>query len=130
MNIEIYLPFPPTINNYYVKTSRGIYISSKGKKFRAAVEAEVVSQLGDWAATTDRLLLEVILWPPDKRKRDLDNYMKALLDSLTQCRLWEDDSQIDQLFVYRGAKVTNGSVFMRIQSAGPVIPVGSTIPAD
>lgn len=130
MSIELYLPFPPTVNNYYVKTSRGIYISQKGKKFRDQVNAETLAQLGDFDPLPDKLLVEIIFWPPDKRKRDLDNYLKALLDALTHASLWEDDSQIDQLFIYRGSKCTQGATFLRATPAGPIIPVGGILPED
>ena len=128
LHYELYLPFPPTVNNYYVKTKRGVFISSKGKLFRQQAAESVLQQLGDPPVITERMLVEVVLYPPDMRKRDLDNYMKALLDSLTCCNLWEDDSLVDQLFNYRGAKTPGGQVFMRITPAGPVLPVGCVPP--
>lgn len=37
--------------------------------------------------------LSVTLCPPDKRKRDMDNFAgKALLDALTLAGVWADDS--------------------------------------
>ena len=38
---------------------------------------------------------------PDKRRRDLDNLLKATLDSLTHAGVWSDDSQIDALSIRR-----------------------------
>lgn len=129
MQYEIYLPFPPTVNNYYIKTKRGVFISQKGKKFRAEVEAAVVEQLPT-VHIDERMLVEVVLYPPDKRKRDVDNYHKALFDSLTVCGLWEDDCLIDQAFVYRGEVCKSGSVFMRITDAGPILKLGQRPPDD
>jgi crossover junction endodeoxyribonuclease RusA len=62
------------------------------------------------------------LYPPDSRTRDLDNYLKALLDACTHAGLWDDDQLIDQLFVYRGITVKSGNVRMSISEAGPLIP--------
>jgi len=47
---------------------------------------------------------------PDKRRRDLDNLPKALLDGLTHSGIWDDDSQIDDLRIMRGEIVKGGSV--------------------
>jgi crossover junction endodeoxyribonuclease RusA len=38
-----------------------------------------------------------LLLPPDKRQRDLDNYLKALLNSLTHADVWEEGMQIRNL---------------------------------
>lgn len=125
MNIEFYVPFPPTVNSYYVKTKRGVFISQKGRKFREDVAEAISQQLpGLVIESVDRLMMECVLFVPDERRRDVDNYNKSLLDALKHAGLFEDDSQIDQLFVYRGAKVYGGSVFIRLGDAGPVIPVG------
>jgi len=42
---------------------------------------------------------------PDKRRRDLDNLPKAVLDGLTHAALWHDDSQIDDLRVWRSDRM-------------------------
>ena len=128
MNIELFLPFPPTVNNYYVKTKRGVFISQKGRKFREAIKDAVHEQIPGFDVLTCKLLVEVTLFVPDKRIRDLDNYMKALLDSLTQAEVWEDDSQIDQLFIYRGERHYGGSVQISISEAGPVLRLASQLP--
>jgi crossover junction endodeoxyribonuclease RusA len=127
VNYDFFLGFPPTVNNYYVKTQRGVFISQKGRKYREAVAEAINGQMAG-LYIQDKILVEVILYPPDNRKRDLDNYMKSLLDALTQSGLWEDDSLIDQLFVYRGVKVSpSGSVTVSIKEAAPLIPVGYTL---
>ena len=136
MNYELFLPFPPTVNNYYVKTKRGVFISMKGKKFRAEVEEAVNQQLPS-VFIEDKMLVEVVLYPPDRRIRDLGNYDKALMDALTECGLWEDDSLIDQQFFYRG-EVFNGEagnrkhgmVYMKISDAGPIMKIGQRPPDD
>jgi crossover junction endodeoxyribonuclease RusA len=125
MNIELYLPWPPSVNNYYVKTKRGMFISAKGRKFRDQTAEAINSQVPGLAIPSDdRLLFEVVLFPPDARIRDVDNYSKSLLDAIVQTGLLPDDKQIDQLFIYRGQRVMNGSVFCRIAEAGPVVPAG------
>lgn len=124
MEIELFLGWPPSINNYYSHTSHGAFINSRGKKYRHDVCSAVHDQLPG-ITLPGKLHVEIVCWEPDRRKRDLDNLMKATLDAITHSGLWEDDSQIDQLCVYRGSVSTkNGMLGLRINPAGPVIPVG------
>jgi crossover junction endodeoxyribonuclease RusA len=129
--VEFYLPFPPSVNNYYVKTNRGMFISMKGKKFRQQVQEAIYQQVPDCRLDEEeKLLVEVVLFAPDKRKRDVDNYNKSLLDAITKTQLWEDDSQIDQLFNYRGEVVKGGQVFVRISAGGPILKITDRLPED
>lgn len=82
------------------------YISKKGLDFRYAVGRAVPRTIKPLAG---RLMVSVILYPPDKRRRDIDNPIKILLDSLQRACVFEDDSQIDRLLVERGAQVKGGS---------------------
>ena len=126
MHYELHLPFPPTINSYYKRGNNYQYISMKGKKFRAAVEAEVEQQMAGLGVLPleDRLYVIVVVHMPDKRTRDVDNYMKALLDACTKAGVWIDDEQIDQLIIYRGAQCYSGAIAMAITDGGPEIPIG------
>lgn len=124
--IEIHLPWPPTVNNYYGTLIRGKrkipYIKAQGKQFRKDVEEAIHQQLPGFDTLDDSLYVEVVLYPPDARRRDLDNYMKALLDAITLSNIWEDDSQIDQLSIFRGVKMPKGMVTVKIDLGGPVMP--------
>lgn len=46
--------------------------------------------------TTQPIILEVIIYHWDKRKRDIDNYNKILLDAMEGI-VYEDDSQIIEM---------------------------------
>ena len=116
------LPFPPSQNGYYRsipmgKSTRQI-ISKKGREFRDSVELRVALARanGDIKETlTGRLRVAMWLDPPDRRKRDLDNYLKAALDGMTKAGVWVDDEQIDQLEIYRGLVEKPGQVVVNIQ---------------
>jgi len=41
--------------------------------------------------------MSIECYPPDRRKRDLDNLGKCIADSLQHARVYADDSQIDFL---------------------------------
>lgn len=100
MIINLTLPWPPTVNTYYRNVNGMMKISEKGRAYRKAVADQVMIQRGA-KGLTDRINVSVIAHVPDKRKRDLDNLFKAILDSLTHAGVWVDDSQIDELSISR-----------------------------
>ena len=123
--VYLQLPFPPTVNSYYLK---GKIISSKGRVFRESVEQECAEQIVQNLKLMDRLECAVILYPPDSRTRDLDNYLKALQDAITHAGVWEDDKQIDYGEQYRGQIVPGGACKVRIKLfEGMVLPFTNDI---
>ena len=76
-------------------------LSEEGRKYRHAVRAAV----GQRKALHGRLRVSIEVRMPDKRRRDLDNLPKAILDSLTHAGVWCDDSQIDDLRVWRSDRM-------------------------
>ena len=104
---EVTLPWPHTINTYWRHKITGrlatVYITQQGKQYRQAVNNLVLeaAMLQRYLKATGPLRVEIEAYPPDRRKRDLDNILKSLLDSLTHAGVWEDDSQIDDLRIYR-----------------------------
>ena len=91
--MQLQLPWPPTVNSYYGGGTHGRrYVTHKGKAFCERVvdicEQHNVQQITHGVAVIARM------HPPDKRKRDVDNYWKALLDAMTAGRVWDDDSRV------------------------------------
>jgi crossover junction endodeoxyribonuclease RusA len=116
--LNIHLPFPPTVNTYY-RTFRGrMLISKKGREYKKIVEAECLRQRVHGKRLACRLFVEVFAYPPDKRKRDLDNMLKPLLDSLAGAGVFVNDSQIDDLRIVRGHQDKPGKVVVNIWRKG------------
>lgn len=111
----IRIPFPPSVNHYYQRFRNHVSISKRGRDFRKSV----VEILGPMTPRKGRLAVVLVLCPPDRRRRDIDNFQKGLFDALTKSGVWEDDSQVDFLCVIRGAiDRTGGSVLFAIEDAG------------
>jgi len=98
-HIELNLPWPPSVNHYWGQFGKRRFIAKKGVDFRAAVlqacQEQAVQPL------EGRLAVHVTLFPPDKRKRDIDNILKSLLDACEHAGCYASDSQIDELHIVR-----------------------------
>lgn len=97
---RIELPWPPSVNHYWKHTRNGAYIAKAGREYRQLVELAVLIA-GGRRNLRGRLSLFISATPPDHRKRDLDNVLKAPLDAMAKSGVYEDDSQIDELIVRR-----------------------------
>jgi len=112
-DVVISLPWPPSINNYYGRRPRGgIYIKKEGLKFRQ----DVVEMHGRKANNTwipIRILIDI--YPPDKRKRDNDNILKAVCDSLEHAGIYKDDYLIFHQQVRKHAAESPGGIEIKIE---------------
>ena len=112
-SLKLELPYPPTINSYYQYHGHRRFVGTIGKLYKNRV-AKIVRELNAYMGA-GRLEVTIILCPPDKRVRDIDNPVKPLLDSLVQAKCFADDSLIDSLLILRGDKVKNGKALVTIE---------------
>ena len=111
---EFTLPYPPSVNGMWRTFRNRQILSKRGRDYRAsAIESMQLLGLCD-EMLTDRLSVTVILNPPTLRKYDCDNFLKAVLDSLTHARFWEDDELVDRLTVIKGEKVKGGNCVVKV----------------
>jgi Holliday junction resolvase RusA-like endonuclease len=118
------LPYPPSVNKYYRHVGPRVLISEPGRRYRRLVEREMLAQRA--MPLTGLLAVEVDLYPPDRRRRDIDNTQKGLLDALQHAGLYEDDSQIVDLHLRRMEPCEGGRAVVRI---GPARERLSDVPA-
>lgn len=87
------LPYPPSLNRYYRHVGAKVLISKHGRRYRKVVERMLdgCTQIGG------KVMLRVDVYPPDLRRRDLDNLLKGLQDALVHGGLLADDSDIKVL---------------------------------
>src|SRR5690606_10619426 len=83
--------------NYWRGRGNRRYVSAKGKEYRQAVE----DAIGTVEPLRGRLAVNIELTMPDRRRRDIDNVLKALFDALQAAGVFIDDEQIDELCVKR-----------------------------
>lgn len=83
------IPFTPTKTRAYEKLVADV----------AGVSANVQR----WRLTALSVGVEMRVYFADRRRRDLDNVSKCVLDGITKSRqVWDDDSQVDDLRILRG----------------------------
>lgn len=99
MHITLELPYPPSVNHYWGQAGNHRFIGKKGKEFRAQV-MDAVNEAG-YSPLEGRLSVHIALYPPDRRKRDVDNVLKSLLDACEHAGCYENDSQIDEIHIVR-----------------------------
>lgn len=105
------IPYPPSINHYWRNFRGRMVISQEGRAFRQNVCALLASGRGNGPRkppSEGRIALAMDAFPPDRRRRDLDNIQKATLDALQHAGVYEDDSQIDLLLARRRETVPGG----------------------
>ncbi len=93
------VPFPPSANVSWRSLGRGRVVSSA--KFREFCR-DVAEQVDADKPLTGRLELQIVLHAKTRRKYDIDNRVKPLLDALEKAGVYESDGQIDRLAVQRG----------------------------
>lgn len=113
--VDVTFPFwPPSVNRAWRNIGTRTILSAAGRDFRHEIQ-----KYGSLLRSEKKLPLEsilgdievsLILYPPDSRRRDLDNYFKAPLDALTHAKVWGDDSQIKRLSSEWGERVKGGGI--------------------
>jgi Holliday junction resolvase RusA-like endonuclease len=112
---ELELPYPPSVNHYYRHVGPRVLISREGRRYRELVVAKLKAEKTEMFAGAVELHIE--LYPPDNRRRDIDNSLKIMLDAFTHGGLYEDDSLIRKLTVIKQEPMPPGGMaYIRIQS--------------
>ena len=106
------LPYPPSLNSYYRHARSMVLISAEGRKYRALIKALLI---GRFVPVKGNVSFKVDVYPPDARRRDLDNLFKCMFDSLTHAGIWEDDSQVKRINAEMRDPIQGGLVYVEIE---------------
>ena len=134
--IKLTLPYPPSVNHYWSlkavrcrRTRRYVvlkYLSKRATDFRKSVQDAVYEQLGRAPRLRDRLAVTVLEYygPRDEQHehsgpaQDIDNCLKSLIDALEFTKVFNNDSQVDELLVLKKRRAAIGRVEVTIQTIG------------
>ena len=100
-----------SVNKYYRTWQGRVLISKDGRVFKN----EVDMLLNNYQKVLGKIKLTLILYFKDKRKRDLDNYNKVLIDCLKN-KLFEDDDQIYQLYMEKHIGCGYNKICINVES--------------
>lgn len=113
--LTLRVPFPPSVNTYWGFQGSHRFLTKKARQFKADC-AIAFLRSGHAGFSDQRLQVRVELFAPDRRKRDIDNHVKSLLDSLCQAGAFADDSQIDHLTIVRKQLFKGGLCLVHLSS--------------
>jgi crossover junction endodeoxyribonuclease RusA len=111
-----------SVNKYYRSWQGRVLISKDGREFKKEVDL----LLNNYEKVLGKIKLTLILHFKDKRKRDLDNYNKVLIDCLKN-KLFEDDDQIYQLYMEKYIGCGFNKISIDIESIDIESPVNEKI---
>jgi crossover junction endodeoxyribonuclease RusA len=115
--IVLNLPYPPSVNNYWIASGHRRFISKRGVEFKNAVMAYCIEfrtpNFGNQV-----VWVEIVLHPRNKRLQDIDNVLKPILDSLIGI-VYDDDVQVQSLQITRGQAIKNGGCRVMIDVYPP-----------
>lgn len=129
--IILTLPYSPSINHYKivgrtVRTKNGKMYQQKINSndtlaFYSEVWINIRTEMAEKRISipidsTIPIEVHIDQHPPDKRRRDVDNCIKIILDSLQRAGLIKDDYQIVRLIATRKEIVPGGKIVVKIKS--------------
>ena len=115
--IVLTLPYPPSLNRYWRRVGNRTVLSREARRFRKRVkDAWFVQRFVHYREPLGSTPVEVkmVVSPPDNRRRDLDNVLKAVFDGIEAAGVIDDDSQVRRLEVEFSGIVTEGQIDVEI----------------
>ena len=107
---------PKSTNHCYKYRCAGnfprMYMTAEGKGIKKDYCYQAKSQWRKKPIEGD-IAVYIDIYFGDKRKRDIDNYNKLLLDSLTGV-LWVDDVQIQEMMITKGYDKKNPRIELKL----------------
>lgn len=90
--VELWLPWPLSVNSMYRNTNRGTLLSARGREWFKDAQGSLLSQKKHGICIQGPVDVFVCLCPPTRRAYDIDNKSKAILDALVKNAVLLDDN--------------------------------------
>ena len=108
------MPWPPSVGGCWRVFRNRLILSVRGREYRKEA-IERLKELGLYKELlVDELHVSLVLNPPTLRRYDIDNFNKALFDSLSHGEFWLDDEQVISLNIKKGVKIKGGNVQVNV----------------
>ena len=103
---------PVPVNSKYGVINGRMLLTKKYRDTKEAMKWEIASQ---WHTEplSDNVTLNILQYFGDNRHRDIDAYLKIILDSLESI-VFENDSQVDEMHVYKEVDKDNPRIIVQI----------------
>jgi len=111
--IVLKLPYPPSINVYWLASGHRRYISKRGMLFKQAV-ADYVQEYNTPKLGDAKVEVFIYIYPRSKKLMDIDNCAKPVLDACQDAGIFDNDVQVEALHIYRGKPRKGGGVTVLI----------------
>lgn len=116
--IRVEMPWAPSVNSLYRPFRNRVILSRKGRAWYKENLPKIKAQWNR-APLTGPVRVKIQLYPPDRRRRDLDNALKAPCDCLTKAGVWRDDSQVVELSIAKLDPTDPPAILIWIEEVAP-----------
>lgn len=115
--IRLVLPFPPSANVYWRKVGGKMLVSKAAKSYRQQVGIIVRTSVeAKIRPITTAVKVSIVANPPNRRKRDIDNLLKATLDAMELAGLYVNDCQVHELTIRWGTVQRNANLEVSLET--------------
>ena len=112
MNIFL-LPYPPSVNSLWRHTGKRTYRTNKYTSWAAEAAEYLSGQDIPSKPIAHPVKIEMAVGRPDRRRRDIDNLVKSVLDIICQNNILEDDHWVHDLNVYWSEEIVGCQIIIK-----------------
>jgi len=107
------LLWPPSTNRLWRAAKGRVHLDPKAREWRERAQWALEVRWGRQEALEGPVVVHLVAVPPDRRRRDVDNLAKAVLDAMNGVVIG-DDSQVARLILNRTDPQAPGHVLVRV----------------